>query len=211
MKNFYEVLGLSKAAGHKEIKASYRALVKKYHPDIAVGNPDPKLFEEITAAYNTLVHPEKRAQYDKTLAAKKNAPGPAQSLSFRFREFKDWVFSLSFVRMFFTGKRVSKETKTADRDIRELPIDELVKRVIFSRNIYVQINAVRAIFARGDSGATRDLLRLLYSGIDESVKVEILNGLKASAEPRVQDVIRDVYDMEKSLKMKNLIRSYLKA
>jgi curved DNA-binding protein CbpA len=202
---------LSHGTGQKEVKIAYRALVKKYHPDVAAKNADPKIFEEVTAAYNTLIHPDKRAQYDRTLAAKKIPSGPAQALSFRFREFKDWIFSLSFVRMFFTGRRVSKETKTADGDFRELPIDELVKRVIFSRNIYVQINAVRAIFSRGDSAATRDLLRLLYSGIDETVKVEILNGLKASAEPRVQDVIRDVYDMEKSVRMKNLIRSYLKA
>ena len=101
--------------------------------------------------------------------------------------------------------------KTADAAIRELPVDELIKRVIFSKNVYVQINAVRSIFERGDAGATRDLLRLLYSGIDESVKVEILNGLKENREEKVQDVIRDVYDMEKSLKMKNLIRSYLQA
>lgn len=209
MKSHYDLLGVAREADKAAIKTAYRSLVKKHHPDIAAQGADPKIFEEITAAYNTLIHPDKRAQYDRTLAEKK--PGAVQALAFRFREFKEWIFSLSFVKMFFTGKRVSRESKTADRDIRELPMDELIKRVIFSRNIYVQINAVRAIFARGDTGATRDLLRLLYSGIDESVKVEILNGLKAIEEPRVQDVIRDVYDLEKSIRMKNLIRSYLKA
>lgn len=209
MKNFYELLGVARSADKKEIKAAYRALVKKHHPDVAAKAEDAKVFEEITAAYNTLIHPDKRRQYDVSLESRK--PSAAQSLAFKFREFRQWLFSLSFIRMFFAGKRVSRDTKTADAAIRELPIDELIKRVIFSKNPYVQINAVRSIFSRGDSSATRDLLRLLYSGIDESVKIEILNGLKTNKEEKVQDVIRDVYDMEKSLKVKTLIRSYLQA
>lgn len=209
MNNFYEILGVARNADKKEIKSAYRALVKKYHPDVAANDSDAKDFEEMTAAYNTLIHPDKRRQYDVSLESKKASAG--QSLAFKFREFRQWLFSLSLIKMFFTGKRISREAKTADAAIRELPIDELIKRVIFSKNIYVQINAVRSIFARGDSSATRDLLRLLYSGIDESVKIEIINGLKTNREEKVQDVIRDVYDLEKSLKVKTLIRSYLQA
>lgn len=209
MKNFYEVLGVGKNADKKEIKSAYRALVKQHHPDVAVNAENAKGFEEITAAYNTLIHPDKRRQYDVSLESKKAPAG--RSLAFKFREFRQWLFSLQFIKMFFSGKRISRETGTTDASIRELPIDELVKRVIFSKNVYVQINAVRSIFARGDSSATRDLLRLLYSGIDESVKIEILNGLKTNREDKVQDVIRDVYDLEKSLKVKTLIRSYLQA
>lgn len=208
MKNHYELLGVARNADKKEIKAAYRALVKKHHPDVAANADDAKIFEEMTAAYNTLIHPDKRRQYDVSLETKKPPAGRSRAF---FREFRQWLFSLSFIKMFFSGKRVSRDAKTADAAIRELPIDELIKRVIFSKNVYVQINAVRSIFTRGDTGATRDLLRLLYSGIDESVKIEILNGLKTNREEKVQDVIRDVYDMEKSLKVKSLIRSHLQA
>ncbi|MAP24215.1 MAG: molecular chaperone DnaJ [Rickettsiales bacterium] len=61
----YKILGLSQNASDKEIKAAYRRLAKKYHPD--VNQNDPKVaakFQEITAAYDILSDKEKRSQYD---------------------------------------------------------------------------------------------------------------------------------------------------
>src|SRR5579872_1328926 len=64
-KDFYEVLGVSKTATQEEIKAAYRKLAMKYHPD---RNPDNKeaenKFKEAAQAYETLSDQGKRAQYD---------------------------------------------------------------------------------------------------------------------------------------------------
>ncbi len=64
-RDFYEVLGVSKTATQDEIKAAYRKLAMKYHPD---RNPDNKeaedKFKEAAAAYEVLSNPEKRKQYD---------------------------------------------------------------------------------------------------------------------------------------------------
>jgi len=46
------VLGLSKRAGLKEIKAKHRDLVKRYHPDTGSGNPDK--IREVNAAYRVI-------------------------------------------------------------------------------------------------------------------------------------------------------------
>jgi len=63
--DYYEILGVSKAATPDEIKAAYRKLALKYHPD---RNPDNKEAEEkfkaAAEAYQALSDPEKRKRYD---------------------------------------------------------------------------------------------------------------------------------------------------
>ena len=58
-RNPYEVLGLKPGATEEEIKAAYRELVKKYHPDRYMDNPLNDLAEEkmreINEAYDTLI------------------------------------------------------------------------------------------------------------------------------------------------------------
>jgi len=58
-RNPYEVLGLKPGATEEEIKAAYRELVKKYHPDRYMDNPLNDLAEEkmreINEAYETLM------------------------------------------------------------------------------------------------------------------------------------------------------------
>lgn len=65
-KDYYEVLGISKTADEKEIKAAFRKLAKQYHPDL---NPDNKeaeaKFKEVNEAYEVLSDPDKKAKYDK--------------------------------------------------------------------------------------------------------------------------------------------------
>ena len=65
-RNFYDVLGVKRDASDKEIRAAYRKLARKHHPDV---NPGDKASEatlkEINAAYEVLKDPEKRKKYDK--------------------------------------------------------------------------------------------------------------------------------------------------
>ncbi len=63
MKNYYEILGVAKAASEEEIKKAYRKLAHQYHPDKAGG--DEKKFKEINEAYQVLSDKNKRAQYDR--------------------------------------------------------------------------------------------------------------------------------------------------
>ncbi len=63
--NFYKLLGVSENASVEEIKEAYRKLAKKYHPDISKN--DSEKFKLITQAYKTLIDPEKRKLYDKSV------------------------------------------------------------------------------------------------------------------------------------------------
>lgn len=65
MKDYYEILGVSKDASDAQIKSSYRELAKKYHPDKNPGNKEAEQkFKEIKEAHEVLCDPQKRAQYD---------------------------------------------------------------------------------------------------------------------------------------------------
>lgn len=62
MRDYYEILGISRSATKEEVKRAYRKLAHQYHPDKKGG--DEKRFKEINEAYQILSNDEKRAQYD---------------------------------------------------------------------------------------------------------------------------------------------------
>ncbi len=62
MRNYYEILGVSKSATEDEIKKAFRKLAHKYHPDKKGG--DEAKFKEVSEAYSVLSDKKKRAEYD---------------------------------------------------------------------------------------------------------------------------------------------------
>ena len=67
MGSFYQLLGLDPDATVDEIKKSYRALAKQYHPDKNIGDNTTELFQRLNSAYHTLTNPVSRREYDVSL------------------------------------------------------------------------------------------------------------------------------------------------
>src|SRR5439155_6623101 len=86
-KNYYQLLHVSPQATQQEIKAAYRKLAFKYHPDRNKGNTlTEAVLKEINEAYSVLSNPEKRKFYNASIAvnnfhSKHRRPVPVTSKS----------------------------------------------------------------------------------------------------------------------------------
>lgn len=66
MRDYYEILGVSKDASEDDIKKAYRSLAKKYHPDLNPDNAEAEAkFKEVNQAYEILSDGDKRSRYDR--------------------------------------------------------------------------------------------------------------------------------------------------
>ncbi len=117
-RDYYEVLGVPRTATEKEIKAAYRKLARKHHPDM---NPGDKAaeerFKEIAEAFAVLSDPEKRAKYD---AGGHEAFGPEfdpfAGMRFDLRNFGLGDLSDLF-ELFGGGRRGGRARPTRGQDM----------------------------------------------------------------------------------------------
>jgi molecular chaperone DnaJ len=117
-RDYYEVLGVGRAAGVDEIKSSYRKLALRYHPDRNPGDKKEaeERFREATEAYSVLSDPQKRSIYDRfghAGLADRPVVGPDFTRTV-FEEFQD-VFGLGdlfgFEELFGGGPRRSSRPR----------------------------------------------------------------------------------------------------
>ena len=88
MADYYEVLGVSKNASEAEIKAAYRRLALKWHPDRNKSQEAPEKFKEINKAFEVLSNPQKRETYDQygEAAFERGGPGGAPGAGQYYQE-----------------------------------------------------------------------------------------------------------------------------
>ena len=97
MKDPYDVLGVSKSASPDDIKAAFRKLAAKHHPDKNPGDDGAdQRFKELNAAHQILSDPKKRAVFDRFGTAgfgSAGGAGPFQGMPIDFGELNiDGIF-----------------------------------------------------------------------------------------------------------------------
>lgn len=83
MLNYYEVLEVSEKASKEVIEKAYKALAKKYHPDLNIDNKleAEEKMKQINEAFDVLIDDEKRANYDSVLNKKREIEKRKEEIS----------------------------------------------------------------------------------------------------------------------------------
>jgi molecular chaperone DnaJ len=132
-RDYYEVLGIARTASRDEIKAAYRKLAVKYHPD---KNPGDKAaeesFKEASEAYAVLSDADKRAHYDRFgHAGVGEQPFSGFDASI-FGDFSDILGNLFGFEGFFGGggrRRTGPERGSDLRTRVDITFDEMARGV----------------------------------------------------------------------------------
>ncbi len=114
-RDYYEILGVGKTAGETEIKAAYRKLAIKHHPD---KNPDDhtaeEKFKEAAEAYSVLSDAQKRAAYDRFGHQGVGAGAGGAGFNPGFSNIED-IFDLFGFGDMFGGQRGGSRRTAAQR------------------------------------------------------------------------------------------------
>lgn len=140
MRDFYDILGVSKDATSDTIKKAYRKLALKYHPDKNPGNTEAeKSFKEAAEAYSILSDNQKRSQYDQFGHAGVGMGGSQgggfsggvhMNMEDIFSQFGDIFGGSPFESIFGGGRQRSTRSKGADIRIKlSLTFEEIAKGI----------------------------------------------------------------------------------
>jgi molecular chaperone DnaJ len=102
--DFYLILGVSQTATTADIKRAYRRLARRYHPGINPGDRAAEAkFVQISTAYETLVDPARRQQYDSAgvgQSSRQEAPRTFEFTEFDFSVAATGAQAATFTELF---------------------------------------------------------------------------------------------------------------
>ena len=199
-KDLYEALGLSRTASEKEIKAAYRRLARKFHPDV---NPNDRAaearFKEINAAHEVLSDPDKRKKYDKwgdrwEMADQLEAAHAGRSAGNAFRSNGGEAFGDfgSIFESFFRRERGGPRAAPGNRrgqDV-ETPVEVSLEEAFNGTTRTVNLQAQEACPTCSGSGEVAGAICHTCSGAGATtrprrIEVRIPAGVKTGSRVRV--------------------------
>jgi molecular chaperone DnaJ len=111
--DYYAVLGVGRDASETDIKAAYRGLARKFHPDVARDKTSAEArFKEINEAYEILSDPQKRQQYDRYGTVTNGAGAGAGGFG-GFGNFGGGEGITDIFDMFFGGRQAGPQQRPA--------------------------------------------------------------------------------------------------
>jgi len=151
MKDYYQLLGVSRNASQDEIKKAYRKLAHKHHPD---KGGDEKKFKEINEAYQVLSDGEKKSQYDRFGQVFDGGTGSDPGFDFRTAwgqsgegvEFDFGDIGEIFEDFFGFGTRQKRKDLKRGRDIKidmEISLEDTLEEINKELSLYKIVSCSR--------------------------------------------------------------------
>ena len=137
--DYYNTLGISKSASEADIKAAYRKMAMKHHPD---RGGDEKKFKEVTEAYETLSDPQKKQMFDMGVDPNAQHTSYRQGSPFEFH-FNTGNFEDVFSNFGFGGRPVRKN-KTLNVNI-EVTLEDILKGRVIDAEIGIPSGSKRLV------------------------------------------------------------------
>jgi curved DNA-binding protein len=137
--DYYNTLGISKSASEADIKAAYRKMAMKHHPD---RGGDEKKFKEVTEAYETLSDPQKKQMLDMGVDPNAQHTSYRQGSPFEFH-FNTGNFEDVFGNFGFGGRPVRKN-KTLNVNI-EVTLEDILKGRVIDAEIGIPNGSKRLV------------------------------------------------------------------
>jgi molecular chaperone DnaJ len=114
-RDYYEILGVSRAATEQELKSAYKRLAVRFHPDKNPGDQEAEeKFKEVAEAYAVLSNAEQRARYDRYGHAGVSSGAGANWGAQGFGNIED-IFDLFGIGEMFGGRGGSGRRSAAQR------------------------------------------------------------------------------------------------
>lgn len=109
MVTYYDILQVSRRAAPVGLRASYRKLAQKYHPDKLPGNADAeRVMAMLNEAYGVLSDPERRAEYDRRISDERSRAQRTRRLAAAAMDAQQpaWPWYLLFATVAFAAASV---------------------------------------------------------------------------------------------------------
>lgn len=228
-KDYYQILGVLDDAEDIVIRAAYKALAQRYHPDKWTGNVDEsnRRMQEINEAYAVLSDSVKRKEYDATRESKGYQDDSEDEVEESFvNSYKDdWKKVIEyFPDLDVLARNLNQISPTLDFSFKSILIeqkkfnnakeiaDALENKFLekyFGRNKEIKNFAKTLILNKQKDAAKElnDVAILFGDGIDAKT---IINGIKLKFQISQFGIVKKSYDIDSMRKLKKLAGDVLR-
>ncbi len=212
MESYYKVLDLPVNASPEQIKANYRKLILRYHPDVNSSSYAVEKFKEIVNAYKVLSTPM-NGRHNPLIKRSKEQESSNKTEIVEAEKKKSRLLFLKRLslklKVRFSEKKEFKKGElffAIDKELLKIPYNELVQKFRASENKYVRAEALKALCVQYKRQAFKQIMNGL-DDISKEVKEVAIKSIGYISIRQGIDKLEKIYDTSSRTTKRVIIRS----